>query len=451
MRFFFLTLFLSFSVLAQREQESVIQTKPLLWVREIKASRSLPDQTLVDQLNKAQLRMASTRREFELWISSESSLNGESKTEVFFIENQIQRKQNGKYNLRLKLRNLKTKKVISNARISNVSESDLLRLYERAVKALFTPDLLKEINQEEESKKKRESPKKDTAVLNQLSPEQNRNNIDFKNRIAGLQIAVDKKIKKAKDVKDSSSKDKSSNKKKQNISPSNQSRPFAQSVAQAKSKKPSISSTIPRNYKIHSLFKNSQSAVQTNLLVTKQNFSFLEVGFETQLYRPKALPVELGFAIEYNRIVSSEYEVDSPMNLELSLGSRTTSRLSGKVSYSKEQTVLVTLPAPGDDLQGFLLDTDHIGFHLSRQNGSGSWKNTLSLSYSQIINGASSLSLLEGSSYSGSKFEGLITFDSIAKNLSVGIIYRSKEITTQGSAQLSLSETSYGPILSYQF
>lgn len=171
-------------------------------IRDVRGLEVVPDQ-MKDRLRKLSMQVVLKQPGFQVLLSAEE-IPSSSTVEIFAIESDIV-KENDRYQIESKLLDLKKKTLVRKATVKNIRESDLLRLFQASIEAIFKPK--KEVETEKVPEEKKEVTKKTTpppaTVITSAKP----NAIDFKERINSIKIDVDRQVVKAAEAKKEEPKD----------------------------------------------------------------------------------------------------------------------------------------------------------------------------------------------------------------------------------------------------
>ncbi len=160
-------------------------------IREVRGIESVPQQ-MQERLKRLSMQVVLKQPGYQILMSPDD-IPSSSTVSIFAVESDLS-KENDRYQIETKLLDLKNKKLVRKASIKNIRESDLLRLFQASIEAIFKP-AKETIPEEVESEPK----EKVTKVPPPLGPKlnvANHNAIDFKARINAMKGQVDSQIKK---------------------------------------------------------------------------------------------------------------------------------------------------------------------------------------------------------------------------------------------------------------
>ena len=165
-------------------------TQPFALARKPKGIEAVPTQ-IRDRFERLGLQVVLKQKGYQILMSPED-IPTSSVVDIVAVESDVS-KVGDRYQIETSLLDIKNKKLIRRARIKNVREEDLLRLYQASIEAVFKPK--KETDEESEGKEK--DPKEKvippplTTKLNKANP----NAIDFQKRIKSMKSDIEDQLK----------------------------------------------------------------------------------------------------------------------------------------------------------------------------------------------------------------------------------------------------------------
>lgn len=164
-------------------------SQPFAMARKVKGLEVVPEQ-IRQRFERLALQVVLKQQDYQVLMSPDD-IPTSSAVDIVAVESEISKENEG-YKIETSLFDIRNKKLIRRARIKNVREEDLLRLYQASVEAVFK----KKVDPEEDATKEKAVREKTIPAplstnINNPSP----NAIDFKGRINNMKSDIEKQFK----------------------------------------------------------------------------------------------------------------------------------------------------------------------------------------------------------------------------------------------------------------